>query len=139
MVTLKCLIQLGSEQTGGGELIWIFHNNGISKWGRFRYIWLENTCTYNLGERSIFCNLGINAYSKGHILDIYTCSLDAYLGWPLLKLYSQIANRRGGRLLIFRNFSNPLEFISTLRLLISKKKFLIRMFLLLPCYTFNSF
>ena len=38
-------------------------------------------------------------------------------------LYSQVANRRGGRLLIFRNFSDPRSLLGPHRLSIFKKKF----------------
>ena len=37
-------------------------------------------------------------------------------------MYSHLANRRGGRLLIFRNFPDPPELIRTPGLLILKKK-----------------
>ena len=37
-----------------------------------------------------------------------------------LRIYSQAANRQGGRLLIFRNFSDPPELIRTPHLLIFK-------------------
>ena len=40
--------------------------------------------------------------------------------------YSQVANRRGARLLIFRNLPTPQSLLGPPRLLIFKKKILIR-------------
>ena len=65
---------------------------------------MRKTCTYNLGKSSIFYDLGMDAYSKGHLLDIYTCRWTLILGWCLLKLYSQVANRQEDDYYFFKIF-----------------------------------